>query len=144
MIVPAYIVSCTLSATQIYISSKCRVAGSCRHNPAPSEPDVQVTKHPAQANRSSSPSLLLPSGSSLRLPFAGTLTFPRSLTSGQGRPIGSPTPRQHPFRLSICSIRRVMISPCLSAGGLRFLEFPCPAEELGLPYGRLTGSGQIY
>ena len=35
-----------------------------------------------------------------------------------------------------------MNSPCLSAGGLRFLEPPCPAGGLGLPYGWLTDYGQ--
>jgi hypothetical protein len=31
-----------------------------------------------------------------------------------------------------------MISPCLTAGGFRFLVPPLPARELGLPYGWLT------
>jgi hypothetical protein len=40
--------------------------------------------------------------------------------------------------LSISPIRRVMVSPGLSAAGIRFSIPPIPAEGLGLPYGRLT------
>jgi hypothetical protein len=50
----------------------------------------------------------------------------------------SPGPRQHPFRLSISPIRRVMLSPCLSAAGFRFSVLPVPAEGLGLTCGWLT------
>src|SRR5690349_14034432 len=32
------------------LSERGRVAGPCHHNPAPSEPDVPVTWHPAQAS----------------------------------------------------------------------------------------------
>jgi hypothetical protein len=48
----------------------------------------------------------------------------------------------HVSNLSVRSsdlIRPVMSSRCLSAGGLRFLDHPVPAEEFGLPCGRLTG-----
>lgn len=41
----------------------------------------------------------------------------------------SPDPRQHAFRLGIRPIRRVMDSPCLSAGGLRFLGLRVPLED---------------
>src|SRR5262249_35920713 len=36
-------------------------------------------------------------------------------------------------------IHRVMVSPCLSAGGLRFWGRPAPAGELGGPRDPLTG-----
>ena len=52
---------------------------------------------------------------------------------------GSPVARQHPFRLGISPIQRVMDSPCLSAAGLRFLQPPVPAEGLTLPCGRVAG-----
>jgi len=51
----------------------------------------------------------------------------------------------HPIHVSGLSagpqgpIRPVMDSRCLSAGGIRFLDHPFPAEEFGLPCGRLTG-----
>jgi hypothetical protein len=32
-----------------------------------------------------------------------------------------------------------MLSPCLSAAGLRFLDHPLPTEEFSFPYGRRTG-----
>jgi len=50
------------------------------------------------------------------------------------RPQGdSPGSRQRPFGLgNFRPIRRVMDSPCLSAGGIRFLNLRVPAGELGL------------
>ena len=36
-----------------------------------------------------------------------------------------------------------MNSPCLSAGGVCFLDLPVPAERFGLPCGRLTGDRRI-
>ena len=49
------------------------------------------------------------------------------------RPQGdSPGSRQRPFGLgNFRPIRRVMDSPCLSAGGIRFLNLRVPAGELG-------------
>src|SRR5262249_26116158 len=38
-------------------------------------------------------------------------------------------------------IHRVMDSPCLSAGGLRFWDHPVPTEGVSLPCRRLTGAG---
>ena len=56
------------------------------------------------------------------------------------RPVaGSPVARQHPFGLGRSPIQRLMISLCLSAAGLRFLQPPTPAEGLTLPRGRVTG-----
>ena len=40
----------------------------------------------------------------------------------------------------MCPIRRVMVSPCFSAAGIRFSILPSPAGGLGLPHGRLTTS----
>ena len=53
---------------------------------------------------------------------------------------GPPVARQHPFGLGIAPIQRLMVSSCLSAAGLRFLQPPVPAEELALPRGRVTDS----
>lgn len=58
---------------------------------------------------------------------------------------GSPDPRQPPFGVGTSPIHRVMCSPRLSAGGLRFLghRFPlrcCALLASGLPAGR-TSSG---
>ena len=49
---------------------------------------------------------------------------------------GSPVARQHPFGSGMSPIQQLMISLCLSAAGLRFLQHPTPAEELALPCGR--------
>ena len=44
-----------------------------------------------------------------------------------------------PFRVRpIGPIRRVMVSPCLSAAGVRFSILPSPAGDLDFPHGRLT------
>ena len=51
---------------------------------------------------------------------------------------GSPVARQHPFGSGMSPIQQLMISLCLSAAGLRFLQPPTPAEELALPRGRVT------
>ena len=59
---------------------------------------------------------------------SGSKPLPRS--SGE-----TPAPRLRPFRLVNGPIRRVMISPCLSAAGIRFWEHPVPAGGLYLPYG---------
>ena len=58
-------------------------------------------------------------------------SLPRPMT-------GSPVARQHPFGLGIGPIQQLMVSPCLSAAGLRFLQPPTPAEDLTLPYGRVA------
>ena len=58
-------------------------------------------------------------------------SLPRPMT-------GSPVARQHPFGLGIGPIQQLMVSPCLSAAGLRFLQPPVPAEDLTLPCGRVT------
>jgi hypothetical protein len=64
---------------------------------------------------------------------------------------GSPGPRQHPFGLGqlplsgrLCGTigggadHAVPVSRFLSAAGVRFLDRPAPAGDLGLPHGRLT------
>jgi hypothetical protein len=50
-----------------------------------------------------------------------------------------PASRLHSFEFGICPIRPVITSRCLSAGGIRFLKHPIPAEELTLPCGWATG-----
>ena len=56
------------------------------------------------------------------------------------RPVaGSPVVHQRPFRLGRCPIQQLIVSLCLSAAGLRFLQHPTPAEGLTLPRGRVTG-----
>jgi hypothetical protein len=80
------------------------------------------------------------------LPFGSSVIVIVCLT-------GSPDPRQHPFgtrhqpvsgQLSRTASGRashhVPVSCCLSAAGVRFPGHPVPARELGLPYGRLTGT----
>ncbi len=55
------------------------------------------------------------------------------------RPMTGPlVARQHPFGLGIGPIQQLMVSLCLSAAGLRFLQPPVPAEDLALPYGRVS------
>ena len=78
-------------------------------------------------------SLLLRAVLSSRGPFAQpklasnlSLRFFQSFQQFAGSP---PDPRQHAFRLGIRPIRRVMNSPRLSAGGLRFLGLPLPLED---------------
>jgi len=78
-------------------------------------------------------SLLLRAVFSSRGPFAQpklasnlSLRFFQSFQQFAGSP---PDPRQHAFRLATCPIRRVMDSPRLSAGGLRFLGLPLPLED---------------
>ena len=50
----------------------------------------------------------------------------------------SPVARQHPFGSGMSPIQQLMVSLCLSAAGLRFLQPPTPAEDLTLPCGRVT------
>ena len=55
------------------------------------------------------------------------------------RPMADPpVARQHPFGSGMSPIQQLMISLCLSAAGIRFLQPPVPAEELALPRGRVT------
>jgi len=55
---------------------------------------------------------------------------------------GLPGPRQPPFGVGIRPIHRVMSSPCLSAGGLRFLDHPVPlGSRAFLAVGLLMGCG---
>jgi hypothetical protein len=44
------------------------------------------------------------------------------------------------FQLGYYPIRTVMYSRYLSVSGFRFLRLPTATEELGLPYGFLTGT----
>jgi hypothetical protein len=51
---------------------------------------------------------------------------------------GTTCSKSAPFRGGYDPIHRVMVSPGLSAGDLRFLEHPLPARELGLSYDSLS------
>lgn len=43
-----------------------------------------------------------------------------------------------PFQVGYCPIRQVMVSLCLSAAGIRFLDSPTPTVEFGGPHEALT------
>lgn len=51
---------------------------------------------------------------------------------------GTTCSKSAPFRVGYHPIHRVMVSPGLSAGGLRFFEHPLPARELGWSYDSLS------
>jgi hypothetical protein len=94
-----------------------------RYHPLPAELGMRLAPHPAQAaGLKFKVSDCTPLGRCSRVTFTqwvSNFSPGRALVSSLLRL--ATRPRQHPFRLGIRPIRRVMCSPCLSAAGLRFL-----------------------
>ena len=133
-----------------------RVAGTHRCAPAPSEPGVRLAPHRAQASLSGSTGIVVirPVFATALGPF--TAEAVSNLSSGShtspSSPSGSPDSCQHPFGSGTSPYpagypptRRWRPTPAsavsrrLSAHRHSLLGHPSPAEELGLPCGRLTG-----
>jgi len=119
----------------------CRVRERRRRRPLPSEPCWKVALHTAQADPyppcspdSCCSGCPLPLRVRLQCPSTH-LTCPVAFSAGLSVVVGwSTRPMSAAFRRGPPGpIHRVMDSPCLSAGGLRFLGHPVPAAGLGRP-----------
>ena len=99
-----------------------------RYHPLPEELGVRLTPHPAQAARRK-----FQGSDGTPYDRCSRVTFPRLgielflwMSARLLVLATSHSATSAPFRGGYCPIRRVMVSPCLSAAGIRFLAVLCP------------------